>query len=116
MIRQRPQGTALMGSHVQEYVDRAEALPPVGSILPIIVYKLDVTQYELPPPGTWVKLRNIGALQHCGQLLVRALPLVGCAGSWLPSASLRPWQLHEVHLLVHRSIVDAVWCCQCPRL
>lgn len=62
-------------ARVQEYVDRADALPPVGSLLPIIMYRLDMTQYELPPPRTWVKLRNIGALQYCGQLLVCASPV-----------------------------------------
>ena len=47
-------------------------MPALGSILPIILYKLsDTTQYDLPVPGAWVKLRNVGAVLQRGQLMVR---------------------------------------------
>ena len=54
----------------QEHVGQPE-LPRMGSILPIVLYKLDVTQYDLPAPRQWVKLRNVGAVMQRGQLLVR---------------------------------------------
>ena len=52
--------------------DLGDHVPELGTLLPVVLYKPKPdSKYDLPAPGSWASLRNMGAALMLGQFMVR---------------------------------------------